>query len=116
MGTVANEGNLFIYFASNKSMPDLEYFAFLEVMVGLTKGLELQGQYPVPSPAPTDLRPHLSDIATDLLFVCPNRNATASLAAAPGRKSPTWLYTYRHVQSFNPTIWGTGYPFVECWE
>lgn len=116
MGTVANEGNLFIYFASNKSMPDLEYFTFLEVMVGLTKGLELQGQYPVPSPAPTDLRPHLSDIATDLLFVCPNRNATASLAAAPGRKSPTWLYTYRHVQSFNPAIWGTGYPFVECWD
>jgi carboxylesterase type B len=115
VGTVRNEGNLFINFAFGKPLAsELEYMAVMEVIVGLTAGLKVMTQYPVPSPLPADLRPHLADVATDLLFVCPSRNATASAAAAPGRKSPMFLYTYQHVESFNPAAWGTQYPFVSA--
>jgi carboxylesterase type B len=115
VGTVRNEGNLFINFAFGKPLAsEIEYIAVLEVIVGLTAGLKVMTQYPVPSPLPADLRPHLADVATDLLFVCPSRNATASAASAPGRKSPMFLYTYQHVESFNPAAWGTQYPFVSA--
>ncbi|RYG53264.1 hypothetical protein EON66_08775, partial [archaeon] len=114
-GTVQNEGNLFINFAFNSSLASDKYLAALLVIMGLEKGLKVSAQYPVPSPAPADLRPHMSDIATDALFVCAVRNASASVAAAPGRRSPVFVYHFDHVESFNPAAWGTVYPFNLCW-
>lgn len=115
IGTVKNEGNLFINFAFNSTLGEVKYAAVLEIMIGLTHGAEVMEQYPLPNPVPSDLRPQLSTIATDALFVCPTRNATASLASSPGRKSPVFLYSYEHVESFNQALWGNDYPFTFCW-
>jgi carboxylesterase type B len=115
IGTVKNEGNLFINFAFNSSLGETKYIAVIEIMIGLVHGAEVMAQYPLPNPVPTDLRPHLGDVATDALFVCPTRNATASLASSPTRKSPIYLYSYQHVESFNQAVWGTAAPFPFCW-
>jgi para-nitrobenzyl esterase len=115
MGNVANESNLFINFAFNKSVDDTEYYVLLGVIIGLDHMEAIIEQYPIPSPAPTDYRAQLSTVGSDALFVCPNRNTSASVSAAPGRKSPIFLYFYDHIESFNPAVWGPVYPFDDCW-
>jgi len=113
LGSVRDEGTLFIFGAFNTTVDELEYFAALEVIIGISGGVKVAGQYPLPTPAPADLRAHLAGIATDMLFVCAQRNATASLVQNSGRKSPVWLYSYQHVESFNDQVWGPLAPF--CW-
>lgn len=115
LGTVANESNLFINFAFTKPLGELEYYVSLGLILGLNNTAKITPKYPLPSPVPSDLRPAMSAIGTDALFGCPTRNATASVATTPGRVSPIYLYYYAHVESFNPAIWGTVYPFNACW-
>ena len=115
LGTVANESNLFINYAFTKPVGDVEYYAVMGVILGLNSVEPIAKEYPVPNPPPADYRTQLYTIATDALFVCPTRNATASLANSPTRKSPVYLYMYNHLQSFAPAMWGNDYPFNLCW-
>jgi len=119
MGTTRNESTLFINFAvpSNGSLSADEYGLALDIILG--KGADaVKAEYPLPSPPPVDNRLSLMLVGTDALFVCPTRNATASVAGTIGatRRSGIWLYHYEHVESFNPAAWGTVYPFVQCWD
>jgi para-nitrobenzyl esterase len=119
IGTTRNESTLFINFAiaANGSLSADEYGLALDVILG-DGAAAVQQQYPLPSPPPTDNRLSLMLVGTDALFVCPTRNATASVAATIGtsRRSGIWLYHYEHVESFNPAAWGTVYPFTQCWD
>lgn len=117
LGTVANESNLFINFAFNTSVDEVEYDLALDVIIGLDAAPKVKAQYPVPSPPPTDYRGQLMVVATDMLFRCPVRNVTASVATTVGlpRRHGIWQYWYSHVESFNQAMWGTVYPFIDCW-
>ncbi len=70
--------------------------------------------YPVPTPAPADLRVFASYALTDSLFQCPTRNATEALyVAQPYRRSPIYVYQYSHLLSSGPQLWSGN--FSECW-
>lgn len=115
-GTTSNESNLFIYFGFGNNVSLVEYSLAMDLIFGIDHGTDIQLRYPTPSPTPQDFRPHMSAIATDALFHCAIRNATASLASTAGRTSPVYLFEFTHVESFNPAAWGPVYPFVECWD
>ncbi len=89
----------------------------VSVLVGPVHFLELEKQYPLPSPPPVDYRDHIATIGTDGLFVCATRNATSSLVLAQqrgARKSPVFVYMYNHLMSFSKTYWGPAYS--ECYD
>lgn len=115
-GTVLNEGNIFIYGAFKKPVGQAEVKLLVPVLLGKERAAMIWEQYPFPNPLPTDYRSWLADVATDALFRCPNRNVTTSVVSTAGRQSSSFLYEYRHAMSFNPALWGTGWPFRMCWD
>ena len=103
--TVSSEGSLFIYGAFKTNMSALEYAALLEVFFAPAGAARVAAQFPVPSPAPADLRPLTANVTTADIFRCATRNATRSLAAAPGRTSPVYLARFSRLLSWGPSLW-----------
>ena len=112
--TTSSEGSLFIYAAFGKNVTtELEYDALLTVFYGPAAAPRVVAQYPVPAPLPGDLRPLIANVTTDDIFRCATRNATRSLAAAPGRKSPVYLARFSELLSWSPALWTN--LSVVCW-
>lgn len=104
-GTTSQEGVLFIFSGFKGNMSTTLYDLLLPVTFGLDAGAAIGQQYPVPAPAPADLRPLASNVTTAGIFKCPTRNATAMLSALPGRTAPVFTYEYSHLLSFSPAVW-----------
>jgi acetylcholinesterase/cholinesterase len=110
LGSVRQEGVIFIYEAFAGAEPILEEAALLELVYGVADTPKIQKQYPMPQSAKDakDARNHTALFATDSLFHCALRHAALSLAArttAGTRLSPTYLYHFDHVISFGAKFW-----------
>ena len=113
--TVASEGTIFIYEGFPQQMSALEYAAALAVVFGPAAAVRIGAQYPAPAGA-ADLRPLTANVTTAALFRCATRNATRSLAAAPGRSAPVFLGEWTRLISWAPALWTNATPaFHACW-
>jgi len=110
VGTVENEALLFIYEAFGKPLSHLDYDAYLAVVFGIERALEVGAKYPLPSEYDDDARRWLAHIGTKALFQCSTRNATLG-ASATGQN--VWLYHFDHVMSFSKAVWGPNFTICD---
>jgi len=90
IGTVEEEGRLFVYEAFGKSMGALEYDAIMTATFGLGTFLKVLAKYP--SVAFEDNRDMMAQLVTDYLFACPARAASRAHAD----KNIVFLYRFNH--------------------
>lgn len=109
IGTVKNDGLLFVYELFPKDLGRREYERIIEATFGKDYKDEILAMYPATllERNPTDTRPVLDVLATDLLFYCPSRNISEGLEATTGIQ--TYQYRYDHFFSFD--MWGPDYTF-----
>eukprot|EP01084_Bolivina_argentea_P286122 490782_1 len=112
IGTTKNEGKSFIYGAFPEPISFEMVFATLVVMVGREDAEQIVVHYPPPVNV-TDYRDYFSLIATDGIFACPTRNATASHEMINEFKDLVYLYHFNHASSFNEQMWEAN--MTECW-
>jgi len=100
IGSVQDEGQMFIYEAFGKPVPKLEYDALLPAILGLGAGAKIASHVKVNG---NDARAAFVTVATDGLFHCPARATVAH------RSEDTWLYDFDHPMSFygNGSFGGT---------
>ena len=115
LGTVRQEGVIFIYQAFDSSESIVEETALLEVVYGVVDTSKIKKQYPMPKSAmdAKDARNHTAVIITDSMFHCTTRHIAKSLAARQTngtRTSPAFLYHFDHVISFGSKFWGPKFP------
>lgn len=111
VGTVLDEGQLFVYELFTKPLGKAAYEAIIPVTFGAKYTPEILRAYPFDYLANnTDGRNVFNVIATDLLFYCPMRNVTRSYQAAMAESAKsTYTYRFDHIISFD--CWGPGYEF-----
>jgi len=93
-GCVKNEGQLFVYGA----FPDGLDYETLEILMHMILRTESNyekviAQYPIPTNT-TDYREYASNVVTDGMFHCPNRNATASLSQRSANGDNIFLFHF----------------------
>ena len=112
LGSVANEGVIFVHEAFSGPESRTEEDGLLSVAFGLSTLPQLLKAYPRSGhdKAAHDMRNHTSRVSTDALFHCSIRHAALALTAQPNRTSPTWVYHFEHVPSF-PSIWMPNFPY-----
>ena len=104
---------IFLYEALDFPLSSILYEAAMALLVSPAALGPLNALYPLPVPAPDDLRVFASTVLTDALFLCPTRNASEALQAAqPARRSAIYHYTYSHQLSWSQAAWGAN--FTEC--
>ena len=100
-----NEANLFIYgaFPDGISYDELEILMhiILRTQANVDKVVE---QYPIPINV-TDYRDYASDVVTDGLFHCPNRNLSSILSQRSENNGKNYFYHFEHLPSFSGAIW-----------
>lgn len=109
IGTTSQEALMFIYEAFTKPMTTVYYEGLIDAILQLD-GPKTLKHYP-PEKGSDDQRPVASVLATDYVFSCSVRNATAHFA----QNVPTWHYQFDHPLSFDG--WGPNYTFcvnVSC--
>eukprot|EP00051_Salpingoeca_urceolata_P011604 m.144193 g.144193 ORF g.144193 m.144193 type:complete len:584 (+) comp17184_c0_seq4:50-1801(+) len=108
IGTVANEGVIFINQAFGKPIPTWEYKTALKAVFGIKNADKILAHYPIPENM-TDIRVLMSEITTHGLFKCPVRNV--SLAASAGRAEPLFIYHYTYYPALKDRkiIWGANF-------
>lgn len=106
MGTVEEEGRLFVYDMLSTSFSKLEYEAVIYAKFKLhaPKILSLY-----PAVAGGDNRDILSELITDYLFACPTRSA---VRAHTSRGLETYLYRWNHSLD-SRGAWGPNYTMCE---
>lgn len=109
MGTVQDEGVLFIYSGFPRPVTLTQYEEIL-VLVFKQHAAQVYSMYPCTTP--DDCRPIMSDLGTAYIFACPVRNATRSQQL---RQPSTYLYHFDHLinaDNNHSNIWGPDY--TEC--
>ncbi|WAR11767.1 D2-like protein, partial [Mya arenaria] len=91
LGTVTEEGRLFVYGAWKLNLKRTEYEAALAA-IHPSHFEEVETEYP-PSDVP-DLRDELCEVVTDYLFTCATRNVSENILK--GGNSSTFLYVFDH--------------------
>eukprot|EP01095_Lingulamoeba_sp_RSL-Kostka_P018164 TRINITY_DN984_c0_g3_i1.p1 TRINITY_DN984_c0_g3~~TRINITY_DN984_c0_g3_i1.p1 ORF type:complete len:557 (-),score=189.76 TRINITY_DN984_c0_g3_i1:108-1778(-) len=109
IGSVTDEGVIFIDEAFPAPMNYQTYTLLLEVIFGIENTKDLLNLYPVPQSEYDDVRPVLSTLGTDYIWACPLRNVTRSMKQL-NPNTPVYLYHFDHVMSFY--AWGPNY--TEC--
>jgi len=108
MGNTRDECYLFLYSAFSGALSPIGYDVLLAGILGISfEPLAVMAEYPAP-PNMTDARPLASQVATDYVMLCVNRNVTRAIS----NHSPIYMYVFDHVVSFNHTAW---YPNTECY-
>jgi carboxylesterase type B len=99
LGTLKDEGRMFIHGFLNTSLPPVLY----EVALGIFKPshfFQINKEYPLPS-GEKDLRDTLSQIATDYLFTCSNRNVSRLRVK---HNMETYRFVFEHASDYpSPT-------------
>ena len=109
IGTVQDEGVLFVYSGFPTPIPLAEYRV---IITGLFQqhALAVLSRYPCTNQS--DCRPTMSTLATDYVFACPSRNATRNMI----KYNPVaYMYHFDHLinaDGNNTNIWGPN--FAEC--
>lgn len=91
MGTVSEEGRLFVYGAWNRSLDKTGYEAAL-VLLHPTNFRQVEAEYPAANV--TDFRGELSQVVTDYLFTCATRNVSEHFRKHGNKQ--TYLYVFDH--------------------
>jgi len=108
MGTTLDDGRLFIFELSNKTLPPDEFDIANVAIMGVGRAAKAISKY---SPSGlTDTRPLMSQEATDFVFGCANRWAALRMVNVTQRKSPMYLYQWNKALS-DGAVWGPSYPF-----
>lgn len=108
MGTVQNEGVIFVYELLH-TVNDAEFAIILLGLFG-TRAYDVWQHY-TPSGVFVDNFALAARMVTDFVFECPTRQALRSLSAHNG--DATWLYRFNQMLSSSKWAWGPSYP--ECW-
>jgi carboxylesterase type B len=110
IGTVANEGNMFVYSALTKPMGRLLYPSIVKLFYGNVSS-QVRAQFPCHS---SDCRPVLSELLTASLFSCASQSVARSLATL--NKQPAYLWMFNHSITAHPPgtnstspLWGPGF-------
>ena len=114
MGTVRQEGVLFLYEAFPRRESALEEAALLSATFGVRAAAAIHHQYP-PTEHETrsgDYHNHSAVITTDGLFHCAVRHAALLLATSKQRASDVFVYHFDHKFSFGKAAWTP--KFTEC--
>lgn len=115
VGTTSNETVIFVYEILQEPL-DADFMEIVfYVMLGNEEAYEgSKDAYPRPDPPLDDYRVFASGLFSDGLFLCPTRNATASMlfATAGKRKSPVFHWSYDHLLSWGDVAWGE--QFIHC--
>jgi len=112
MGSLHDEGQLFVYELFSKPLGEKEYNAIVDGVFGLRSSRGILKQYPfetTPVANNTDGRDTLNVLATDLLFYCSLRNATRGMIRDNNKSK--FVYRFKHVMSFD--CWGENYTFCQ---
>ncbi|KAK7474994.1 hypothetical protein BaRGS_00033741 [Batillaria attramentaria] len=104
IGTTSEETVLYVYSAWNTSVNNVLYG---EVIVATYPGHAVEIIYMYPPSYPRDERDTMVKMSTDLVFLCPTRNATRIMRASG--VSDVWMYVWDHAFSFQG--WG---PITFC--
>jgi carboxylesterase type B len=110
MGSVKQEGVIFVYEAFKKALPKLEEDALFSVIYGVKNLAKVLQQYPRNmTSSKKDLRNHTAPVVTDSLFHCPVRHVSKKLAQlqANGTRKNGLVFSYHfdHVLSFGNKFW-----------
>ncbi len=111
MGTVKDEGVIFIYQAVTKNLTEGDYKLLLDGVFHI-HGPAVYAHYPDSGEGAPDARNALSNLATDYIMYCSERHALRAQAAANGGRA--WQYVFTHVAAAGQVIWGPDYKF--CWD
>jgi len=111
IGTVRDEGRSFIYEGYPDAVNKKKAREIMALLIGPENALKVWEHYPMPGRSTTDYRDYLALIATDGLFKCPTRNATASSSSSSAEA--VYLYHFDHASSFNERAWNLNYS--SCW-
>ena len=113
IGTVKDEGQLFVYELFTKPVSKAAYDAIIPVVFGLKNTPEILKAYPFGDvdgiENSTDGRDVFNVLATDLLLYCPIRNSTRGYQSKLESYKPTYEYKFMHEISFD--CWGEDYQF-----
>jgi len=113
VGTVTNESVQFVWEASPKALPRIEYDLFIDEIFGLGNNskavIDLYG-HPPKSQA-KDVRDFLSVLGTDYIFTCPNHYVMQGYA----KSTPVYNYLFDHLNSFNKFMQHDWYPECDDW-
>jgi carboxylesterase type B len=113
IGTVLDEGTMFVDEIFPDGLPAYEYEAILvDVLRRDDKFEEATLLYPPVLDSKNLTGQRLSNLSTDYLFVCASRNLTRSIInnLNPDQAQQVFLYRFEHVPSFYEA-WGPNYTF-----
>jgi carboxylesterase type B len=112
MGSVRQEGMIFMYEAFKKNLIRTEEDGLLAVIYGLQNVEKILKEYPRNRSSGSldgkDMRNHTAPIVTDSLIKCPIRKVLLTLSAMEKngtRQSKGYNYHFDHVLSFGSSFW-----------
>jgi len=105
MGSLTQEGVMFVFGPIAKPLNKVEYSALLGAVFGIDTGVE--HHYPA---VDGDNREITSIMATDYIFRCVNRNLSTTLDSD---QNPVYLYEFSKNVSQGKEIWGANYSFCD---
>jgi carboxylesterase type B len=108
MGTVKQEGIMFIWEAVPKNMSRIDFGLIVDAVFKF-KAPGVHKLYPG-LPDGADNRPQLSKLATDYIMACSER---AALRGFSGQGQGAWQYQFDHVFSYSKAAWGPNYAFCD---
>jgi para-nitrobenzyl esterase len=111
-GSVSEEGWLFVYELFVDPLKKKEYYGLLDVLFGLSTAKTVKKMYPYDllSDNEDDGRNVLSVLGTDLLMLCPLRNATRGFMAAQ-KSAAKPMFRYEHRQVIQEDVWEPSNPY-----
>eukprot|EP00294_Goniomonas_avonlea_P001276 CAMPEP_0114558856 /NCGR_PEP_ID=MMETSP0114-20121206/10610_1 /TAXON_ID=31324 /ORGANISM="Goniomonas sp, Strain m" /LENGTH=540 /DNA_ID=CAMNT_0001744285 /DNA_START=9 /DNA_END=1631 /DNA_ORIENTATION=- len=109
VGSVKDDGRMFIYELASKPLTELEYRAAMDGVLGVIKGQKAWDEYKALSNK-TDERGMMSDETTHCIFACPAR-WSVSQAIARNNSDSVYMYQFEHALSWD--AWGPRYPFCD---
>jgi acetylcholinesterase len=98
------EAVLFVNEAFGKPMSKLEYDVVIAAIFSLKNALSVGFRYPVTNAS--DARPTASHVATDSIFLCPNRNVTRALVNGNNKGFPVHYDVFDHPLADPKEVWG----------
>jgi acetylcholinesterase/cholinesterase len=110
MGSVLDEGVLFVDELFTKPMKKVKYSTAIDALFGLHAAKKIKKMYPfdMVNVDSKDGREAFNVLATDLLFFCPLRNVTRGMLNE-NVGAPMTQYRFMHKLSFD--CWGANYEF-----
>jgi para-nitrobenzyl esterase len=105
IGSVRQEGMIFMYEAFKKGLKRTEEDGLLALIYGIQNVGKVLEQYPRTGDKKGDMRNHTAPIVTDSLFKCPIRHVLLQMEKNQSITSKMYNYHFDHVLSFGNKFW-----------